>query len=104
MSTLGTCVRCAPEDLERLSEQDGKHYELVDGRLKEKIVGAEALYIALRIAARLNAAFDPQLGVALVEAMAYCFARPNHGRRPDVSFVWRRRLPEGKVPKGDLTL
>ena len=101
MTTLLSSIHITPADVDLASERDEKHYELIDGELKEKDVGAEALYIAMRIAALLNALYDPKEGVALVEAMIYCFDRPNHGRKPDVSFFWRSRLPEGRVPKGD---
>ena|SRR5256885_4680192 len=104
MSTLSPSTRYAPEDVERLSRQDAKHYELIDGELKEKPVGSEALFIAFQICERFNRAFYPALGFALVEAMVYCFGRPNHGRKPDVAFVWKRRLAAGKIPKGDLML
>src|SRR2546423_1697961 len=101
MSTLPSPIRLPPADVERASERDGKHYELIDGQLKEKSVGAKALYIALRIAQRLNALYDPAQGVALVEPMVYCFDRPNHGRKPDVALFWKRRLPGGQIPEGD---
>jgi Uma2 family endonuclease len=104
MSAIAPPTRLTPEDVERASERDGKRYELIDGELKEKVVGAEAIYVALRIAQRLSAAYDPDQGFAFVEATVYCFDRPNHGRKPDVSFIWRRRLPGGTVPKGDLRL
>ena len=103
MSTLTPPV-LTPEDVARASERDGKHYELLDGELKERPVGAEALYIALRIAQRFSAAYDPDQGFAFVEVMIYCFAQAGRGRKPDVSFVWKRRLPGGRIPKGDLHL
>ena len=104
MSAVAPPNSFSPDDVERASARDGKRYELIDGELKEKFVGAEAIYIALRIAQRLSAAYDPGLGFAFVEAMIYGFGRPNHGRKPDVSFVWKRRLPGGKIPKRDLHL
>jgi Uma2 family endonuclease len=102
MSTLTPTTRYAPEDVERLSERDGKRYELIDGELREKIVGAKALFIASRICDCLNAAYYPARGFAVVEAMFYCFSRPDHGRKPDVSFVSLQRLPDGKIPDGDI--
>jgi Uma2 family endonuclease len=101
MTMVAPTKQYTPLEVERASESDGKHYELVDGQLKEKLVGAEAIYIALRIALRLNALYDPRDGVALVEAMVYCFPS-GRGRKPDVSFFWKRRLPGEAVPKGDL--
>jgi Uma2 family endonuclease len=91
-----------PEDVERASNRDSKRYELLDGELKEKTVGTEALFIASRISERLNASQYPQLGFAACEVMIYCFERPNHGRKPDVVFARFDRLPERRIPKGDL--
>jgi Uma2 family endonuclease len=104
MSTLIPPAQLTPEDVERASERDGKLYELIDGELKEKIVGTEALFIASRISERLNVAMYPVRGFAAVEAMIYCFDRPNHGRKPDVIFVQLERLPDKKIPLGDLHL
>lgn len=102
MTLLAPPVELTPEDVERASERDGKLYELLDGELKEKVVGFESLFIATRISDRLNATFYPQYGVAAVEVMTYCFSRPNRGRKPDVVLVQMARLPNGKVPRGDL--
>jgi Uma2 family endonuclease len=104
MATLSPAIPLTPEDVERASERDGKHYELIDGELKEKIVGAEALFVATRISERLNSALYPQQGFAAVELMIYCFERPDHGRKPDVAFVRLHRLPDRKIPKGNLRL
>jgi Uma2 family endonuclease len=102
MSTLSLPIRLTPEDVERASARDGKRYELIDGELKEKQVGFEALFIATRISERLNAHFYPHEGVSAVEAMVYCFTRPNHGRKPDVAYVRINRLPSRTIPRGDL--
>jgi Uma2 family endonuclease len=104
MSTATPPVRFTPDDLERASARDGKHYELIDGELKEKAVGFRELVIATRIAERLNAHFYPATGVAAVEAVIYCFDRPDRGRKPDVVYVRMERLPGGQIPGGDLHL
>src|SRR4051794_26874145 len=104
MTTATPPIPFTPEDVERASERDGKHYELIGGELKEKLVGFRELVIATRIAERLNAHFYPATGVAAVEAMIYCFDRPNHGRKPDVVYVRMARLPGGQIPGGDLHL
>jgi Uma2 family endonuclease len=93
MSTLTLPIPLTPDDVERASMRDAKHYELINGELKEKIVGFRALFIAGRIAERLNQRFYPAEGAAAVEAMTYCFQRPNHGRKPDVVYVARGRWP-----------
>lgn len=102
MTVLASLPEITPEEVERASKHDGKRYELIDGRLKEKVVGTEALFIASRISERLNAALYPNHGFAAVEAMVYCFDRPNQGRKPDVVYVRLDRLPDRKIPQGDL--
>jgi Uma2 family endonuclease len=97
-------IPLTPDDVERASERDGKRYELIDGELKEKVVGTRALFIASRIADRLNATFYPRVGFAVVEAMIYCFAPRNHGRKPDVTYVKLDRLPDKAIPEGDLLI
>jgi len=104
MSVLTPPVQLTPLDVERASERDGKTYELVDGELREKIVGTKASFIANRIGARLNAAFYPGIGFAVTEAMIYCFKNPNHGRKPDVVYVRFDRMGGRSIPDGDLHL
>ena len=102
MTTFASPIRLTPEEVERASKRDDKIYELIDGELKEKVVGTEALFVASRISERLNAAFYPHYGFSVCEGMVYCFDRPNHGRKPDVVFVQLKRLPERRIPTGDL--
>lgn len=102
MSTLTSSIELTPEEVERAGERDGKLYELIDGELKEKKVGMLALFIATRIAERLNAHFYPREGVAACEAMVYCFDGRRHGRKPDVVYVKLTRLPNGQIPEGDI--
>lgn len=102
MSTLTPPVPLTPEDVERASERDGKLYELIDGELREKTVGAKSLFIATRIAALVNAFFYPHTGFAACELMIYCFKSKRHGRKPDVVYVRLDRLPKGAIPDGDV--
>src|SRR5947209_8801790 len=104
MSTLTPPIRWTPEEVERASKRDGKRYELIDGELKEKNVGTEALLIASEIRDRISAAFYPHTGFAVVEPMVYCFGRPNHGRKPDVAYVRFDRVADRIVPRGDIHL
>jgi Uma2 family endonuclease len=104
MTAMIQPMRFTPQDVERASDRDGKRYELIDGELKEKTVGFESLVIATRISERFNAAFFPHTGVAAVEAMIYCFSRPNHGRKPDVVYVQLDRFKDRNIPTGDLHL
>jgi Uma2 family endonuclease len=91
-----------PEDVERASERDGKRYELIDGELREKIVGTKALFVASRICERLHSVYYPSIGFAAVEAMIYCFNRRRHGRKPDVVYLTFERLDGVAIPDGDI--
>jgi Uma2 family endonuclease len=102
MTTLASPTQLTPDEVERASKRDGKRYELIDGRLREKIVGTEALFVASRIVERLNVALYPRHGFAAVEAMVYCFGRSDHGRKPDVVYVSFDRMPTRTIPRGDL--
>src|SRR5258708_28666389 len=101
MTTAAKPTPLTPEDVDRASERDARNYELIKGKLKEKKTGVLALFVATRIAGRLNAQFYPHTGVAAVEAMIYCFDLPNYGRKPDVDYITMKRLPEGRIPEGD---
>ena len=89
-------------EVERASERDAKHYELVRGELKHKPIGMRSMFIAGQICARLNEVLYPDVGVAVVAAMVYCFGRQEHCRRPDVVYVRRERLPGTSIPTNDL--
>ncbi|HZL37399.1 MAG TPA: Uma2 family endonuclease [Tepidisphaeraceae bacterium] len=102
MVTFSKPSRLTPEDVERAGKRDGKRYELIDGALREKAVGMRNAFIAGLISARLNEAFYPSFGCAIAGAMIYCFDRPDHGRKPEVTFIRLDRLPGKKLPQGDL--
>ncbi|HJZ91786.1 MAG TPA: Uma2 family endonuclease [Gemmataceae bacterium] len=93
-----------PDDL--LQMPDGESYELVDGRLVEKNMGAESDRIALRLGGRIDRYCDVhKMGFAFGAQTGFrCFpSRPRLVRKPDVSMVLRARLPEG-APKGDILI
>lgn len=102
MSTLTAPAPLTPLDVEIAGERDAKLYELIDGELKEKVVGFKSQLIAGLIIQHLNAQFYPHEGAAAGEAMIYCFNGRNHGRKPDVVYVRMNRLPNGDIPDGDL--
>jgi len=93
--------RYTPEDL--LAMPDGKSYELVDGHLVERKVGAESSWVGGRLYLRL-ALFcqEHDRGNVWPADNGYqCFPhRPSLVRRPDVSFVRFGRLPGDVPPKG----
>jgi Uma2 family endonuclease len=93
--------RYTPEDL--LSMPDSKSYELVDGRLVERNMGAESsevggnVHFQLRLFCR-----DHDLGIVWPADNGFqCFPHdPGLLRRPDVSFIRRGRLPGDVAPEG----
>ncbi len=94
-----------PEDLLRMP--DGDRYELIDGRPKEKLMGAESdeisstLNMLIKTFVRQNS-----LGHVYGSQTGYkCFPdKPRMVRKPDLSFVAAGRLPDDKTPKGDIQI
>lgn len=94
-----------PEDL--LAMPNGDHYELIDGVLKEKAMGAESDEINCTINMLLTAfARQNRLGHVYGSQTGYrCFPnKPKQVRKPDTSFVAAGRLPDDRTPKGDILL
>jgi Uma2 family endonuclease len=92
-----------PDDL--LTMPDGNRYELVDGQLVEKNMGAESDWIAFRTTKLLAIHVDDnELGDIFGSETGYtCFAaHPRMVRKPDGSFIARGRLPGGRIPKGHI--
>ncbi|MEI7685900.1 MAG: Uma2 family endonuclease [Planctomycetota bacterium] len=80
---------------EYLERHDGRAFDLVNGELVENHVSALSSHVAAEVIAlvaghcRRNGA-----GVVFTSECCYrCFADPDTGRRPDVSFIHRDRLP-----------
>jgi Uma2 family endonuclease len=93
--------RYTPEDL--LALPDEKRYELVDGRLVERNMGAESSRVGLRLASRLDRFCEGHdVGTVWPADNGYqCFPHaPGLVRRPDVSVVKQGRLPGDVLPKG----
>src|SRR2546421_12837398 len=94
-----------PEDLLRLS--DGPRYELIDGRLVERHVGARSSRVGIRLASLLD-------GHAVAQKLGHVFGsdcgyqvfphHPNRVRFPDVSFIARGRLPNEEEPEGHVRI
>lgn len=105
MSAITSDPPVTPDDL--LKMPDAVAYELVDGQLVERNVGAESSAVALKIAALLLFFLrDHRLGKVFgSDASFRCFAKaPGKIRRADVSFVRYERLPQGQAPKGNLLM
>ena len=91
-----------------LAMPDGDRYELVDGKLVELHMGAEAsktgglVYFFLQLYCRTK-----RLGRAVPPDTSYQIFfpdRPNVVRKPDASFIRLGRLPDEKLPKGHIPL
>jgi Uma2 family endonuclease len=92
-----------PEDL--LTLPNGDNYELIDGRLKEKSMGAESDRVALRLGGLLDQfCIRTKCGLVFGSQTGYrCFPdKPKMVRKPDVSFVATGRLENDAAPKGDI--
>jgi Uma2 family endonuclease len=90
-----------------LNLADTRGYELVDGRPKEKSVGAEATWVQTRLAVKVSVFAEPgRLGEVFgTDCMYQCFPhKPDQVRKPDFSFLLAGRLPGGAIPKGPLTV
>src|SRR5216683_149243 len=105
MSTVETPTLYSPEDL--LTMPDGDLYELVDGHLVERNMGAWSSYVGSRLH-RLIGNFCEENGVGwywAADASYQCFlSRPRLVRKPDVSFIRVGRLPGEKAPEGHIRI
>ena len=94
-----------PEDL--LGLPDGPRFELIDGRLVERAMGAMSSRVGMRIGSLLDAHVLPNnLGLVFGSDCGYqIFPNyPNRVRYPDVSFVARGRLPQDEPPQGHVRI
>jgi Uma2 family endonuclease len=93
--------RYTPEDL--LAMPDGEGYELVNGRLVKRKMGAESSLVGGKLYLRLTLFCEGHdRGTVWPADNGYqCFPHaPGLVRRPDVSFVKKGRLPGDVPPKG----
>ncbi len=103
---MATRSRLTAKDLWALSEPDGK-YELVDGRIVEMappggIHGRVTARISSRLQEHVRQHGGGEVLVGDVGFVLHLPADPERVRGPDVAFVSRERLPEGRVPEGFL--
>ena len=83
--------------------QDADGYELIDGKPREKMMGALSSSIQAKLSSRLLSVVEGAgLGELFEsECMFKCFpSSPRRVRKPDVSFVRLDRLPDGVIPDG----
>lgn len=94
------------EEFEEMGDR-AKGYELIDGRLREKGMGAESSEIQCELGflLKLWLRTNPIGKVYESECMYRCFPdHPDRVRKPDVSFVRTERLPGGRSPRGILEI
>jgi Uma2 family endonuclease len=104
MLPLAPPARLTVDDF--LALPDNKGFELIDGVLVERNrMGAEAGRIAANVSHELLSFIRPRrLGYVFDAETTYdCFGPDANGRRAEVSYVRRERLPDG-VPRGAITL
>jgi Uma2 family endonuclease len=92
-----------PEDL--LTMPDGHRYDLIDGNLVERGMGAEAGLIAAKIIQLLLEYVDAnELGFVYSSECGYQIfpGRPKLVRFPDCSYIARGRLPDDRTPPGHI--
>ncbi len=100
-TTTTTEARTTPEEL--LAMPDGKSYELVDGQLVERHMGAKSSRVGIRLSSRLDRFCEEHdRGIVWPADNGYqCFPHaPGLVRKPDVSFVRSGRLPGDIEPDG----
>jgi len=105
MSTPQTAIRYTPEDL--LSMEGGHRYDLVNGQLVERHMGAESSRIAQLINQRIGLFADSQQrGLVWGPDCGYQIFTddPNKVRYPDGSFITRGRLPDDLPPRGHMRI
>ncbi len=103
---MTTGSRLTANDLWALGEPDGK-YELVDGRIVEMappggIHGRVTARISSRLQEHVKQHGGGEVLVGDVGFVLHLPADPERVRGPDIAFLSKERLPEGRVPEGFL--
>ena len=90
--------RATEKDVVRIEEKEDRLYELIDGVLVEKVMGAKESLLACILIRLLGNYLDRNpLGVVLGEA-GMLQLRPRLVRIPDVSFISWDQMPSGEFP------
>ena len=101
MATAAVETRYKPEDL--LARLDEGRFELLDGQLVERNMGAESSFLASRLIRLMGAFTDPRrLGLIFQSECGYQVFQSDPGRvrYADGSFIAAGRLPDDKPPRG----
>lgn len=105
MSTVTTKQQYTPEDL--LAMPDSVCYELVDGTLVERKMGALSSFVGGRLLYLISLFLErnPAGWLWPADAGYQCFSdSPKKIRKPDVSFIRRGRLPGEQIPAGHIAI
>lgn len=90
--------RATVTDVIRIQDREDRLFELIDGVLVEKIMGAQESYLAMRLGRDLgNHVEDRGLGFVLGEAGTLKIL-PHMVRIPDVCFISWKKLSRKEVP------
>ena len=90
--------RATEKDVVRIEAREDRLYELIDGVLVEKVMGAKESLVAMELGYHLKSFLANQpLGVVLGEA-GMLQLRPRLVRIPDVSFISWDQMPNGEFP------
>jgi Uma2 family endonuclease len=104
MATAAVATQYTPEDL--LALPDKGRYELIDGQLVERNMGARSSYVAAKLLRLLGLLTDAEeLGLLFGSDCGYqIFDDPSRVRYADGSFIRRGRLPGDTPPEGHCRL
>ena len=87
------------EDVIAIRDREKRLYELVDGTLVEKVMGWNEAFLALEIGAILRDFVKTRKLGVVVGADGMYRLNPDLVRIPDVSFLSRDRIPDGRLPQ-----
>jgi len=97
-----------PREIEADEIDGDKSYEVIDGVLVEKPMGAKSDEIALTLGSRMrDFVRRKKLGRVFGSQTSYRNCFPHNAlqiRKPDVSFVALDRLEDGVAPRGDFNI
>jgi Uma2 family endonuclease len=96
-------ARLTPDELLALADSGG--YEVIDGQLVEKNMGAEAAVVGANVITVLGPHVRAhRLGQVFTQDCGYQIFPddPNRVRKPDCSFIGKDHLPQAGIPRGNV--
>lgn len=99
--TTAAPIAVSADDL--LTMPDGDRFELVNGELREKEMGALAAWGGNKMGAKLDTYSEQRGGFAFGDGASYrCYDDPEQIRKPDASYIRPSRL--SAIPEGFLEI